>query len=102
MASAFSIRANAHATVSMPIDWPELATCTPLDFTIETVGAIVSSGSWIDPWSGMAERAVDLSPALDAWNRDLSRGLPELPYPPDFPKMPGEPPRVQPSRKRQE
>jgi hypothetical protein len=23
----------------------------------------------------------------------------ELPYPPDYPKMPGEPPRVQPSKK---
>ncbi len=101
MASAFSVRANVHATVSMPIDWPELATCSPLDFTIATVGAIVASGSWMDPWSGMAERAVDLSPALEAWNRDFSKGLPELPYPPDFPKMPGEPPRVQPSRMRQ-
>jgi hypothetical protein len=50
----------------------------------------------------MAQSAVDLAPALDAWNRDVAQGLPELPYPPDFPKMPGEPPRVQPSRKRKE
>ena len=101
MASAFSLRANAQATVSMPLTWPELIDCSPLDFTIATVPAIISRGSWGDPWSTMAEQAVDLAPALEAWERDVDGGLPELPYPPDFPKMPGEPLRVQPSRKRQ-
>ena len=37
---------------------------------------------------------------LDWWERDLAAGLGELPFPPDYPKMPGEPPRVQPSRAR--
>jgi DNA ligase D len=101
MASAFSLRANAQATVSMPLTWPELLDCSPMDFTIATVPEIISRGSWSDPWSTMAKRAVDLAPALEAWERDVDGGLPELPYPPDFPKMPGEPPRVQPSRKRQ-
>ncbi|MCX6413882.1 MAG: ATP-dependent DNA ligase [Actinobacteria bacterium] len=101
MASAFSVRANADATCSMPLDWDDLAECHPTDFTLATVPAIVAPESWSDPWSGMAARAVDLAPALDAWSRDVARGLPELPYPPDFPKMPGEPPRVQPSRRRQ-
>jgi hypothetical protein len=55
-----------------------------------------------DPWRGMRAAAVDVGPALDAWERDLADGLPELPYPPDFPKMDGEPPRVQPSRARKE
>ena len=50
----------------------------------------------------MREAAVDLAPALAWWDRDVADGLPELAYPPDFPKMPGEPPRVQPSRKRNE
>jgi DNA primase len=101
MASAFSVRANADATCSMPLDWDDLAECHPTDFTLATVPAIIAPASWSDPWSGMAAQAVDLSPALDAWARDVARGLPELPYPPDFPKMPGEPPRVQPSRRRQ-
>jgi hypothetical protein len=48
----------------------------------------------------MRDAAVSLTRALDAWDEDVERGLPELPYPPDFPKMPGEPPRVQPSRAR--
>ena len=41
-----------------------------------------------------------LDKALDLWNADCERGLGELPFPPDYPKMPGEPPRVQPSRAR--
>jgi hypothetical protein len=49
----------------------------------------------------MRQAATDLAPAIEAWERDAAAGLPELPYPPDFPKMPGEPPRVQPSRARQ-
>lgn len=101
MASAFSVRANADATVSMPLEWEDLVDCRPADFTLATVPGIIAVESWSDPWSGMASRAVDLSPALEAWARDVARGLPELPYPPDFPKMPGEPPRVQPSRRRQ-
>ena len=31
--------------------------------------------------------------------RDVENGEGEMPYPPDYPKMPGEPRRVQPSRK---
>ena len=31
--------------------------------------------------------------------RDDADGTAEQPYPPDYPKMPGEPPRVQPSKK---
>ena len=37
-----------------------------------------------------------LQPLLDLWEE---QGAVELNYPPDYPKMPGEPPRVQPSRK---
>jgi hypothetical protein len=61
------------------------------------VPGIVASRA-TDPWAGMRTAAVDLAPALAWWDRDVADGLPELPYPPDFPKMPGEPPRVQPSR----
>ena len=102
MASAFSVRATAEATVSMPLEWTDLVGCRPADFTLATVPEIIGAASWSDPWAGMADEAVDLSPALDAWARDVARGLPELPYPPDFPKMPGEPPRVPPSRRHQE
>ena len=35
---------------------------------------------------------------FDMWERDEAGGLEDMPYPPDYPKMPGEPKRVQPSR----
>jgi DNA ligase D len=99
MASAYSIRANAAATVSMPVTWDELDSCEPGDFTVRTVPDLCRTRP--DPWSGMAGQSVRLDEALERWNRDVTMGLPELPYPPDFPKMPGEPTRVQPSRARQ-
>lgn len=99
MASAYSLRPRPEATVSLPIAWADLPSVQPEDFTIRTVPGLVASTS--DPWVGAAAAAVSLAPALAAWQRDVDAGLAELPYPPDFPKMPGEPPRVQPSRRRQ-
>ena len=99
MASAYSLRPRPNAPVSLPVAWSDVDVLEPGDFTIRTVPDLLRSRSE-DPWRGMAQAAVDLTPALEAWDRDLAAGLPELPYPPDFPKMPGEPPRVQPSRKR--
>jgi len=84
----------------MPVAWSDVDDVEPADFTLRTVPDLVRSRT-ADPWAGMAGEAADLSPALEAWDRDVAAGLPELPYPPDFPKMPGEPPRVQPSRRRQ-
>jgi bifunctional non-homologous end joining protein LigD len=98
MASAYSLRARPEAPVSMPVEWSAVDGLDPRDFTLRTVPSLINETP--DPWQGMAAAAVDLGPALDAWDRDVARGLPELPYPPDFPKMPGEPPRVQPSRAR--
>jgi DNA primase len=99
IAGAYSPRALANATVSCPIRWEELASVDPADFTIATVpDRLKASG---DPWEDMhagVAGSVDL--LLEWWNRDLKDGLGELPFPPDFPKMPGEPPRVQPSRAR--
>jgi DNA primase len=97
MASAYSLRGRAEATASLPIAWADLDSIEPRDVTLRTVPGILRERS-ADPWHGMKQEAVDLSVALERWERDISAGLPELPYPPDFPKMPGEPPRVQPSR----
>ncbi len=84
--------------MSLPIAWSDLDGIEPGEFTLRTVPHLITTLP--DPWQGMRAAAVDLAPALDAWSRDVADGLPELPYPPDFPKMPGEPPRVQPSRAR--
>ncbi|HEU4806670.1 MAG TPA: ATP-dependent DNA ligase, partial [Homoserinimonas sp.] len=51
-----------------------------------------------DPWAQMHENPGTIDVLLGWWERDLASGLGELPFPPDYPKMPGEPPRVQPSR----
>jgi DNA ligase D len=96
MAGAYSPRALAHAPVSTPIAWDELPSVDPKAFTILTVPERLATTG--DPWARMHETAGTIDVLLEWWERDVSSGLGELPFPPDFPKMPGEPPRVQPSR----
>jgi DNA ligase D len=96
MAGAYSPRALAHAPVATPITWDELERVSPKDFTILTVpDRLAASG---DPWHTFGEKPGRIDELLGWWQRDLDSGLGELPFPPDYPKMPGEPPRVQPSR----
>jgi DNA ligase D len=97
MAGAYSPRALAGATVSTPITWDELADVDPAAFTVRSVPERLATVG--DPWEGMLEAPGRIDVLLEWWQRDLDEGLGELPFPPDFPKMPGEPPRVQPSRK---
>ena len=97
IASAYSPRPLAHAPVSMPVSWDALPSVDPADFTVLTVPDIVRSDG--DPWAGIDYAVGDLAAAHALWENDCERGLGELAFPPDYPKMPGEPPRVQPSRK---
>lgn len=96
IAGAYSPRALPHASVSCPITWDELADARPRDFTILTVPDRLKTVG--DPWADMHAKAGSIDALLEWWERDLKNGLGELPFPPDYPKMPGEPPRVQPSR----
>jgi DNA ligase D len=96
MAGAYSPRALAHAPVSTPLAWDELPDADPTTFTIGTVPERLRTTG--DPWAGMHETPGTLDTLLGWWERDVAAGLGELPFPPDYPKMPGEPPRVQPSR----
>jgi DNA ligase D len=100
MAGAYSPRALAHAPVSCPIEWEELDHIDPRTFTIITVPERLRTTG--DPWADMHVRPGGVEELLGWWRRDVAAGLGELPFPPDFPKMPGEPPRVQPSRARPE
>ena len=96
MAGAYSPRALPNAAVSTPVTWDELAEVTPAEFTILTVPERLATVG--DPWERMHDEPGRIETLLEWWERDVSNGLGELPFPPDFPKMPGEPPRVQPSR----
>ncbi|EMY35887.1 DNA ligase D [Arthrobacter crystallopoietes BAB-32] len=96
IAGAYSPRALPHASVSCPITWDELEHIKPADFTITTVPARLQETG--DPWARMHENPGTVDELLTWWDRDCANGLGELPFPPDYPKMPGEPPRVQPSR----
>ena len=101
IASAYSPRPLPGAPVSMPVRWERLAEVRPGDFTVRSVPAILAVEG--DAWSGIDGAVGDVAAAIALWDKDVhERGLGEMPFPPDFPKMPGEPTRVQPSRKRRD
>jgi DNA ligase D len=93
---AWCVRPRVGGQVSTPIGWEELAEVVPDDLTIATVpGRLAERG---DPWAGKPGRPQDLEPLLDRSRHDLASGLMDAPWPPVYPKMPHEPPRVAPSR----
>jgi len=98
IASAYSVRARPDATVSAPVAWDELPDVETEDFTMATMpGRFAALG---DVQAGIGAAVCDLRVLLEWVERDAGEGLGEAPYPPNFPKMPGEPKRVQPSRAR--
>jgi DNA ligase D len=98
IASAYSIRPRPGAPVSAPLHWDELPHVAPEDFTVATMpGRFADRG---DVHAAINDAAYPLAPLLDLYEADLANGLTDMPYPPDYPKMPGEPKRVQPSRDR--
>jgi DNA ligase D len=98
IASAYSIRPKPGAPVSAPLAWDELPDVAPEDFRVATMPARFAQIG--DRHQGINDRAYSLQPLLDLYATDLAGGLGDMPYPPDYPKMPGEPKRVQPSRDR--
>ncbi|WP_462417424.1 DNA polymerase domain-containing protein [Kytococcus sp. Marseille-QA3725] len=97
LAGAWSPRALPGAPVSLPVTWDELDDLTPGEVVVPTAAERLQEP---DPWADMLDHRGDFSRVMQLWEADLERGLGEEPFPPDHPKMPGEPPRVQPSRAR--
>jgi DNA ligase D len=95
IASAYSIRPRAGAPVSAPVTWDELPHVQPEDFTVASMPSRFAEVG--DPHAAIDDAAHSLQPLLDLYER---QGDGDMPYPPDYPKMPGEPKRVQPSRDR--
>jgi DNA ligase D len=96
IASAYSLRPIAGAPVSTPVEWDELDGLDPRSLNLWTVPDRVATRG--DAHAEIDKVAHSLEPLLALYERDLEQGLGDMPYPPDYPKMPGEPPRVQPSR----
>lgn len=95
IASAYSLRPLPGAPVSTPLSWDDLAdVADPRELNLFTVPERLADGG--DPWAAIDDEAFSIQPLLDLYE-ELPGG--EMPYPPDHPKMPGEPPRVQPSKK---
>jgi len=96
IASAYSVRGRPDATVSAPVTWDELPEVETEDFTLATMPARFAKLG--DVQAGIDDAVCDLNVLLEWVEREEKSGVGEAPYPPQFPKMPGEPKRVQPSR----
>jgi DNA ligase D len=97
IAAAYSVRGKPWGPVSAPVTWDELPDVEMDDFTIATMPARFASLG--DVHAGIDDAVWDLEPLLDWADRDeAEHGLGDMPYPPNYPKQEGEPPRVQPSR----
>jgi bifunctional non-homologous end joining protein LigD len=95
VASAYSVRPTPDARVSAPLTWDEVPDCDPADFTLATMPARFKEIG--DRHAGIDEHANSLEPLLELFER---QGLGDAPWPPQYKKQAGEPPRVQPSKQK--
>jgi bifunctional non-homologous end joining protein LigD len=98
VASVYSVRPVPNAQVSAPLTWDEVPDAELGDFTVKTMpdryARLGDVGAGIDDAVGSLEGLLELSA------RDEASGLGDAPWPPNYAKQPGEPPRVQPSKRR--
>ena len=99
IAGAYSVRPRPDARVSAPLTWDEVPVCDPADFTLATMpGRFAKVG---DLHRAMNDTPYSLEGLLELSERHEKDGLGDAPWPPHYVKQAGEPPRVQPSKRRQ-
>jgi DNA ligase D-like protein (predicted polymerase) len=98
IAAAYSVRPRPDARVSAPLAWNEIADCDPADFTLRTMPLRFAEVG--DPHAAMDRHRCSIETLLELSARHERDGLGDAPWPPHYQKQPGEPARVQPSRRR--
>jgi DNA ligase D-like protein (predicted polymerase) len=98
VAGAYSIRPTPDARVSAPVTWDELAACDAEDFTLRTMPARFAAIG--DRHADIDRHPCSLEPLLELSAAQEAAGLGDAPWPPHYAKQAGEPPRVQPSRRK--
>ena len=63
LASVYSVRPTASATVSIPIGWKELSSIVPTDFNLLNVPAVIKKAR--DPWRTALEEKQDINKILE-------------------------------------
>jgi DNA primase len=98
VASAYSIRQTGW--VSTPFVWSEVD-----DMRSDIFDLMTFKDRWNDVGDltdGIDDSPCHLGKAIEWVARDEDNGIGDAPWPPHYPKMPGEPPRVQPSKRKME
>ena len=98
IAAAYSVRPRPDARVSAPLTWDEVDACEPGDFTLGTMPSRFAEMG--DRHAGMDLHPCSIAGVLELSARQEREGLGDAPWPPHYQKQPGEPARVQPSRRR--
>jgi bifunctional non-homologous end joining protein LigD len=98
VASVYSVRPRPDAAVSAPLRWDEVPDAELGDFTLRTVPDRYARLG--DVGAGIDDVAHSLEPLLELVARQEAEGLGDAPWPPHYAKAEGEPPRVQPSKRR--
>jgi hypothetical protein len=98
VASAYSIRPTPDARASTPLRWDEVEWCDPAAFTVATLPERFAAIG--DPSEGIDEAVGSLEGLLALSAEHQAAGMGDAPWPPQYAKAEGEPPRVQPSRRK--